>query len=218
MLGEKIYKLRKEKNMSQEELAAQLTVSRQAISKWELGEAVPDTENIVQLSEFFGVTTDYLLKEQIEKSEDVKIYTISASFGYNLLPLIEEEGSSFDERFSNFRKQYANDTGIIIPEVLFQDDLRLKPNSYTIKIKGEQVTSGEILSGYYLIMDIAGNFSDIDGIDTVEPAFGYSARWISPDDVEKAEKLGYSVIDPQSVLLTHLCEVIKNHTHEFKNS
>jgi len=116
MLGEKIHKLRKEKGMTQEELAAQITVSRQAISKWELGEAMPDTENVVQLSRLFNVSTDYLLLDEYKKLE---VDLISVEFGYSLLSLIAEKGSYFEETLIKFKKQLAAEMGTSIPEIMF---------------------------------------------------------------------------------------------------
>ena len=147
--------------------------------------------------------------------EDMEVDVISVEFGYSLLPLIEEKGSNFEDRLTNFKRKFASDMGIVIPEVTFLDNLQITPNSYVIKIKGEQVASGEILPGHYLIMDSSGMFGDIDGIATTEPAFGFPAMWIPASGVERAEILGYSVIDPQSVILTHLCDVLKNHSYEF---
>ena len=212
MLGKKIYRLRKEKGMSQEELAAQLTVSRQAISKWELGESIPDTENVMRLK-LFDVTTDYLLKYKYYEDEDI----ISVEFGYSLLPLIEEKGSDFADAFTNFRRQLAADRDIVIPKVTLRDNLDIKPNSYVIKVKGERVSGNQILPGHYLIMNESRTFGDIDGIDTIELAFGFPAKWIPASSVERAETLGYVAIDPQSVILTHLCEVIKSRIHEINN-
>ena len=147
--------------------------------------------------------------------EDIEVHLISVEFGYSLLPLIEEKGSNFEDRLTNFKRKFASDWGIVIPEVTFLDNLQITPNSYNIKIKDERVATGEILPGHYLIMDSSGMFGDIDGIDTTEPAFGFPAKWIPASGVERAEILGYSVIDGQSVILTHLCDVIKNHAYEF---
>ena len=173
--------------------------------------AVPEVSDI---EEPLVTETDFY-KDPRNIYEDIEVYLISVEFGYSLLPLIEEKGSNFDDRFTNFKRQFAADMGVVIPEVTFLDNLRITPNSYTIKIKDEQVATGEILPGHYLIMDSSGMFGDIDGIDTVEPAFGFPAKWIPGSSVERAEILGYSVIDPQSVILTHLCDVIKNHAYEF---
>jgi len=222
MLGKKIYKLRKDKGISQEELAAQLTVSRQAISKWELGEAMPDTENVVQLSRLFGVSTDYLLIDEMEFLivkinnentiyDDIAVYPISLELGFDLVPLID---SNISDKVILFKRKFAAEMGVIIPQITFLDNAKIKPNSYIIKIKDEQVAKGEILLGHYLIMDLSGIFKDINGIDAIDPAHNLPAKWITSSSVKKAEKLGYVVIDPRSVLETHLCEVIKNHIHE----
>jgi flagellar biosynthesis protein FlhA len=147
--------------------------------------------------------------------DDMEVHIISVEFGYSLLPLIEEKGNNFEDRLTNFKRKFASEMGIVIPEVTFLDNLQITPNTYVIKIKDEFIASGEILPGHYLIMDSSGMFGDIDGIDTTEPAFGFPAKWILASGVERAEILGYSVIDPQSVILTHLCDIIKNHAYEF---
>lgn len=180
-------------------------------SKAEKAAALPET---VAIEDSLPDETEFY-RDPRNIYDEIEVNLISIEFGYSLLPLIEEKGSNFDDRFTNFKRQFASEMGVVIPAVTFLDNLRITPNSYVIKIKDEQVASGEILPGHYLIMDSSGMFGDIDGIDTTEPAFGFPAKWISASDFERAEVLGYSVIDGQSVILTHLCDVIKNHAHEF---
>jgi flagellar biosynthesis protein FlhA len=146
---------------------------------------------------------------------DMEIAPIEVQFGYSLLPLIDEkQGSNFQERIINLKRKFARDMGVVIDQFSFRDNIRITPNNYLIKIRDEEVASGEILPNYYLIMDSAGTFADIDGIDTVDPAFGIPAKWIPASSVERAEMLGYAVIDPPSVIITHLSDVIKRHAHE----
>jgi flagellar biosynthesis protein FlhA len=147
---------------------------------------------------------------------EIDVPPISVEFGYSLISLFDEkEGSNFDDRLTNFKRKFARDMGIVIPEITFIDNIRITPNSYVIKIKDEEVASGEILPGYYLMMDSSGVFENIDGIDTTDPAFGIPAKWIPGSSTERAEILGYSVIDPQSVIITHLSDIIKRYAHEF---
>jgi len=146
---------------------------------------------------------------------DMDIEPIEVQFGYSLLPLIDEkQGSNFTERIVSLKRKFALDMGIVINAFSLIDNIRITPNSYLINIRGEEVAGGEILPSYYLIMDSAGTFADIDGVDTVDPAFGIPAKWIPASSVERAEMLGYAVIDPQSVIITHLSDVIKRHAHE----
>ena len=166
------------------------------------------------LEEPMMTETEYFSSpENIYDSIDVK--PVQVEFGYSLISMIDDkQGSSFTDVIVNFRRNFAEEMGVVIPQILFVDNIRIFPNSYSIKIKGEEVASGEVLPGYYLILDSSGSYSDIDGIDTVEPTFGIPAKWIAPSDVEKSEMLGYSVIEPQSVIVKHLSEVIKKYAYE----
>jgi len=146
---------------------------------------------------------------------DMEIAPIEVQFGYSLLSLMDEKlGSNFSERIITLKRNFAAEMGIVIGAFSFIDNIRITPNSYVIKIRDEEVASGELLPNYYLIMDSAGMFADIDGIDTVDPAFGIPAKWIPIASIERAEMLGYAVIDPRSVVITHLSDVIKRHAHE----
>jgi flagellar biosynthesis protein FlhA len=104
--------------------------------------------------------------------------------------------------------------GMVVPSVRLRDNGYLNPNEYVIKIKGEEVARGEILVEYYLALDPGSLSGEVDGIETIEPAYGIPSRWITKDKKELAEVYGYTVIDPLSVLITHLSEVIKIHAHE----
>ena len=113
-----------------------------------------------------------------------------------------------------FRRQYAQDMGFVIPSIRLRDSSALNTNQYCIKIKGEEVARGEILVDYYLALEPENPEKEIDGIETIEPAYGIPSRWIRPEDRELAEIYGYTVIDPLSVLVTHLSEVVKQHAYE----
>lgn len=104
--------------------------------------------------------------------------------------------------------------GFVIPSIRLRDSSSLNTNQYCIKIKGEEVAKGEILVDYYLALEPENLEKEIDGIETIEPAYGIPSRWIRPEDRELAEIYGYTVIDPLSVLVTHLSEVVKQHAHE----
>ncbi len=117
---------------------------------------------------------------------------IEMEFGYSLLPLVDERsGSSFVERIVMFRRQFAEDMGMVVPAIHLRDNGLLSPNQYVIKIRGEEVARGEILMDYYLAMDPGNLTGEIDGIDTIEPAYGIPGKWITPDKKDMAEIYGY---------------------------
>jgi flagellar biosynthesis protein FlhA len=140
---------------------------------------------------------------------------IEMEFGYSLIPLVDERsGSSFIDRIVMFRKQFAVDMGMVVPAVRLRDGGMLNPNQYVIKVKGEEVARGEILMDYYLALDPGNLTGEIDGIDTIEPAYGIPGKWIKPDQKDLAEIYGYTVIDPLSVVVTHLSETVRKHAWE----
>jgi flagellar biosynthesis protein FlhA len=140
---------------------------------------------------------------------------IEMEFGYSLIPLVDEaSGGKFIERVVIFRKQFALEMGMVFPSVRMRDNQHINPNQYVIKIKGETVAEGEILADHYLALDSGGVTQEIEGIDTIEPAFHIPAKWISEDKKVMADIAGYTLIDPTSVMITHLSEVIKAHAHE----
>ena len=146
------------------------------------------------------------------------IEPIEMEFGYSLIPLVDEHsGGKLISRIVIFRRQYAQDMGFVIPSIRLHDGASLGTNQYVIKIRGEQVASGEILVDYYLALEPASPGGEIDGIETVEPAYGIPSRWILPENKEMAEIYGYTVISPLTVMLTHLSETIKSHAHELLN-
>ncbi len=142
---------------------------------------------------------------------------IGMEFGYSLLPLVDENsGGNFMDRVVMFRKQFADEMGMVIPSVRLKDSSQLNPNQYEILIKGESVAKGEVLTDHYLALlpEEEPAEDDIGGIETVEPAFGMPAKWISEDKRIKAEMAGYTLIDPTSVIITHLSEMLKLHAYE----
>ena len=140
---------------------------------------------------------------------------IEMEFGYSLIPLVDENsGGKLISRIVIFRRQYAQDMGFVIPSIRLHDSSALGTNQYVVRIKGEEVARGEILVDYYLALEPTNPMGEIDGIETVEPAYGIPSRWILPENKEMAEIYGYTVIDPLSVMQTHLSEVIKRHSYE----
>ena len=150
--------------------------------------------------------------------ELLNVEQIKIEFGYSLIPLVDEgSGGNFLDRVVMFRKQYAMEMGIVIPPVQLKDSGLINPNQYSICIKGEEVARGDILVDHYLGLAPSEEEDTVDGIDTIEPAFGIKAKWISDDKKVKAELLGYTLIDPVSVIITHLSEIIKAHAYELLN-
>jgi len=140
---------------------------------------------------------------------------IEMEFGYSLIPMVDEShGGRLINRIVIFRRQYAQDMGFVIPSIRLHDSSALGTNQYVVRIKGEEVARGEILVDYYLALEPPNPLGEIDGIETIEPAYGIPSRWILPENKEMAEIYGYTVIDPLSVMLTHLSETVKKHTHE----
>ncbi len=145
----------------------------------------------------------------------LNVEPIEMEFGYSLLRLVDEKsGGNFIDRVVIFRKQFAMDMGMVIPSVRMTDNPEINPNMYIIKIKGEEVARGEILVDHYLALDSGDVTAQIEGIDTVEPAFGLPAKWISEDKKIMADVAGYTLIDPVSVMITHWSEIMKRYAHE----
>ena len=141
----------------------------------------------------------------------LNVEPIEMEFGYSLIPLADENsGGTLIERVVIFRKQL----GMVFPSVRMTDNQHINPNQYVIKIKGEVVAQAEILMDHYLALDSGSVTKEVDGIDTVEPAFNIPAKWISEQNKLRAEIAGYTLIDPTSVIITHLSEIIKNYSHE----
>lgn len=148
----------------------------------------------------------------------IAVEPIEMEFGYSLIPLVDEaSGGRMLDRIVIFRRQYAQEMGLVIPSIRLRDSSSLNTNQYVIKIKGEEVAKGEILVDYYLALEPPNLEKEIDGIDTIEPAYGIPSKWITVDKKEMAEIYGYTVIDPLSVMLTHLSETVKKHAHELLN-
>lgn len=145
----------------------------------------------------------------------LEVEPVEMEFGYSLIPLADEgSGGTLIERVVIFRKQFAVDMGMVFPSVRMRDNQHINPNQYVIKIKGEVVAQAEVLIDHYLALDSGSVMREVDGIDTIEPAFNIPAKWIAEQDKLRAEVAGYTLIDPTSVIITHLSEIIKAHAHE----
>ncbi len=157
--------------------------------------------------------------EEIRKPENVmellQVEDIELEFGYGIIPLADvNQGGDLLDRIVMIRRQIALELGLIVPMVRLRDNIQLKPNEYVIKIKGVEISKGELLFDHYLAMDSGAIQEEVEGIDTVEPAFGLPAKWVTEHNRERAEILGYTVVDPPTVIATHLTEIIKRNSFE----
>lgn len=171
--------------------------------------------------------TDMLEEAEVQKRQEeyyrnidnvydmLEVEAISMEFGYSLIPLADEKnGGRMINRVVIFRRQYAQEMGFVIPSIKLLDNSGLGTNQYVIKIRGEEAARGELLVDYYLALEPSNPTGEIEGIEAIEPAYGIPSRWITPDQRELAEIYGYTVIDPLSVMITHLTETIKRNTHQ----
>ncbi|UOK59556.1 flagellar biosynthesis protein FlhA [Bacillus sp. CMF21] len=140
---------------------------------------------------------------------------IEFEFGYGLIPLADtNQGGDLLDRIVMIRRQLAIELGLVIPVVRIRDNIQLKPNEYRLKLKGNEVAKGEVLLDHYLAMAPGIEDDSIEGIDTIEPSFGLPAKWINEENKDAAEMFGYTVVDPPSVVSTHITETIKQYAHE----
>ena len=140
---------------------------------------------------------------------------IEFEFGYGLIPLVDtNQGGDLLDRIVMIRRQLAIELGMVIPVVRIRDNIQLQPNEYRLKIRGNVMAKGELLLDHYLAMSPGTDDDVIVGIDTIEPSFGLPAKWITEDMKEEAEILGYTVVDPPSVVSTHITEIIKTNAYE----
>jgi len=170
-----------------------------------------DEEELLEIEE--EVATDGM-KSPENVVNLLNVDPIEFEFGYGLIPLVDAaQGGDLLDRVIMIRRQLALELGIVIPVVRIRDNIQLQPNEYRIKIKGNEMARGELLLDHYLAMS-PGDDDSIDGIDTVEPSFGLPAKWITEQVKEDAEMFGYTVVDPPSVVSTHLTEMIRANAYE----
>ena len=157
--------------------------------------------------------------EEIRRPENVvsllQVDPIELEFGYGIIPLADvNQGGDLLDRVVMIRRQIALELGCVVPMIRLRDNIQLNPNQYVIKIKGVPVSEGEILFDHYMAMNPGYVEEEITGIPTFEPSFHLPAIWITEGQRERAESLGYTVVDPPSIIATHLTEVIRNHLDE----
>ena len=170
-----------------------------------------------------GIETEAETEEQeaqeMRQPENVNsllsVDPIELEFGYGIIPLANaSQGGDLLDRVVMIRRQIALELGTIVPIIRLRDNIQLNPNQYIIKIKGIQVSEGEILFDHYLAMNPGYVEEEITGIDTYEPSFHLPAKWITESQRERAESYGYTVVDPPSIIATHLTEVVRQHLAE----
>jgi flagellar biosynthesis protein FlhA len=167
------------------------------------------------------------IKRQKEKAQPSKVTPeevlstmgvdpMQIEIGFSLVPLVDTntEGDLLD-RITVIRRQIATELGIVIPPIRIRDNIQLKPSEYVVKIRGNIVARNELMTERLLAINPGTADDELTGISTREPAYGYPAYWITEDDRPRAEALGYTIVDPVSVLATHLTEIIRSHADEF---
>ncbi len=165
------------------------------------------------------VDSDEIAAEEIRQPENVnsllQVDPIELEFGYGIIPLADvSQGGDLLDRVVMIRRQIALELGTVVPIIRLRDNIQLNPNQYIIKIKGIQVSEGEILFDHYMAMNPGYVEEEITGIPTFEPSFHLPAIWITEGQRERAESLGYTVVDPPSIIATHLTEIIRQYIAE----
>lgn len=181
------------------------------------GRAMEAAMEVQEIEEEVG--TEEESAEEIRRPENVvsllQVDPIELEFGYGIIPLADvNQGGDLLDRVVMIRRQVALELGCVVPMIRLRDNIQLNPNQYVIKIKGVPVSEGEILFDHYMAMNPGYVEEEITGIPTFEPSFHLPAIWITEGQRERAESLGYTVVDPPSIIATHLTEVIRNHIDE----
>jgi len=183
-----------------------------------VGAAIAATGYFVQRSQqraiLAGIPVPELPREEPMTPERViksmMIDPLEVEVGYGLIPIVDEHaGGGLLRRITMIRRQLALDLGLVLPTVRVRDNLQHPPTTYVVKLRGVEIARGTLVPGQYLAMDPGTAEGDVSGTETVEPAFGLPARWISAASKDRAELLGYTVVDAESVLATHLTELVK---------
>lgn len=170
-------------------------------------------ENLIEHQQ--AEITEIERKEPENVSSLIAVEPMEIEIGYGLIPLADEgTGGDLLQRIASVRRQCAIEMGIVVQPIRIRDNLQLKNNQYVIKIRGTDIASAELMPGMLLCMDPTGEGTNIPGIKTIEPTFGLPAFWINKDQREEAEIKGLTVVDPTTVMVTHLTETIKAHSYE----
>lgn len=143
------------------------------------------------------------------------IDTLGLEVGYRLIPLVDSsEGGELLERIRAIRRQFAEEMGVSVPAIHIKDNLQLKPSEYVFLVKGIEVTRGELLIGHSLAIDPGNAQGGLDGVETVDPAFGLPSIWVPDSQQQKAQMLGYTVVNHSAIVATHITEIVKTYAHE----
>ncbi|WP_040209353.1 flagellar biosynthesis protein FlhA [Neobacillus jeddahensis] len=165
-------------------------------------------------------------QEEMESVEDdlrspekvinlLQVDTLELEIGYGLIPLADQkQGGDILDRIVMIRRQFALELGLVIPTIRIRDNLQLPPNQYSLKFRGNRIASGEVFLDHFLAMNQGADADGIEGIQVIEPSFGLPAVWVSMEAKQRAELLGYMIVDPPSVIATHLTEVLKQYAHQ----
>lgn len=182
-----------------------------------LGRFIAHTEEVAAIED--EVQEEEVQADEIRRHENVnallQVDPIELEFGYGIIPLADvNQGGDLLDRVVMIRRQIALELGAVVPIIRLRDNIQLNPNQYIIKIKGIQISEGEILFDHYMAMNPGYVEEEITGIPTFEPSFHLPAIWITEAQRERAESMGYTVVDPPSIIATHLTEIIKAHMDE----
>ncbi|MBR1597451.1 MAG: flagellar biosynthesis protein FlhA [Lachnospiraceae bacterium] len=182
-----------------------------------LGRLINQSQEVEAIEE--EVQEEEVAADEIRRHENVnallQVDPIELEFGYGIIPLADvNQGGDLLDRVVMIRRQIALELGAVVPIIRLRDNIQLNPNQYIIKIKGIQISEGEILFDHYMAMNPGYVEEEITGIPTFEPSFHLPAIWITEAQRERAESMGYTVVDPPSIIATHLTEVIKAHLDE----
>ena len=182
-----------------------------------LGRFIAHTEEVAAIED--EVQEEEVQADEIRRHENVnallQVDPIELEFGYGIIPLADvNQGGDLLDRVVMIRRQIALELGAVVPIIRLRDNIQLNPNQYIIKIKGIQISEGEILFDHYMAMNPGYVEEEITGIPTFEPSFHLPAIWITEAQRERAESMGYTVVDPPSIIATHLTEIIKAHLDE----
>ncbi|HSV32213.1 MAG TPA: flagellar biosynthesis protein FlhA [Atribacteraceae bacterium] len=174
-----------------------------------------DRAKVVKQEEQQVAEKEVLPRSPEEIARLIEVDPVELEIGYGLIPLIDRSsGGDLLDRITQMRINMAREKGFIVPPIRVRDNLRLRPNEYLLKIRGMTITRGEVLPNHYLAMNPQGDSLPIEGVPTREPAFNLPAYWVNEIQKDDAELAGYTLVDSGSVLITHLSELVKNHSHE----
>jgi len=176
---------------------------------------VDRSKRIAAAEEFQTPAETYQKDTDDDFQEMLTIDLLELEVGYGLIPFVDSaQDGELLSRIRSIRKQFALEKGFIVPPIHIKDNLQLKPNEYSIFLKGVKIAGGEMLPGYYMAMNPGTATETLKGVATEEPAFGLPATWIPEDKKEQAQIAGYTVVDCTTVMATHISEIIKRHAHE----